>query len=74
MGSYEGFLTDMRDELRCTPLEQAINRRTPSGRLGETWQLAGACIYLASAASDHVSGICIPVDGGYLASDGLERG
>jgi NAD(P)-dependent dehydrogenase (short-subunit alcohol dehydrogenase family) len=68
------FLTEMTDELRGTPLEQAINRRTPSGRLGETSQLAGACVYLASAASDHVSGICIPVDGGYLASDGLERG
>jgi NAD(P)-dependent dehydrogenase (short-subunit alcohol dehydrogenase family) len=68
------FFTEMTDELRSTPLEQAINRRTPAGRLGETWHLAGACIYLASTASDHVSGICIPVDGGYLASDGLERG
>ncbi len=68
------FFTEMTGELRGTPLEQAINRRTPSGRLGETSELVGACIYLASAASDHVSGICIPIDGGYLASDGLERG
>jgi len=68
------FFTEMTGELRGTPLEQAIKRRTPSGRLGETSELAGTCIYLASAASDHVSGICIPVDGGYLASDGLERG
>jgi NAD(P)-dependent dehydrogenase (short-subunit alcohol dehydrogenase family) len=68
------FFTEMTGELRGTSLEQAINRRTPSGRLGETSELVGACIYLASAASDHVSGICIPVDGGYLASDGLERG
>jgi 2-deoxy-D-gluconate 3-dehydrogenase len=67
------FFTEMTGELRGTPLEQAINRRTPSGRLGETSELVGACIYLASAASDHVSGICIPVDGGYLASDGLDR-
>jgi NAD(P)-dependent dehydrogenase (short-subunit alcohol dehydrogenase family) len=67
------FFTEMTGELRGTPLEQAIKRRTPSGRLGETSQLVGTCIYLASAASDHVSGICIPVDGGYLASDGLER-
>jgi 2-dehydro-3-deoxy-D-gluconate 5-dehydrogenase len=67
------FFTEMTGELRGTPLEAAIKRRTPSGRLGETAELVGTCIYLASAASDHVSGICIPVDGGYLASDGLER-
>jgi 2-deoxy-D-gluconate 3-dehydrogenase len=68
------FFTEMTGELRGTSLEQAIKRRTPSGRLGETSELVGTCIYLASSASDHVSGICIPVDGGYLASDGLERG
>ena len=68
------FFTEMTGELRGTALEQAIKRRTPAGRLGETSELVGTCIYLASAASDHVSGICIPVDGGYLASDGLERG
>jgi len=68
------FFTEMTGELRGTPLETAIKKRTPAGRLGETSQLIGTCLYLASAASDHVSGICIPVDGGYLASDGLERG
>jgi 2-dehydro-3-deoxy-D-gluconate 5-dehydrogenase len=68
------FFTEMTGELCGTSLEGAIKRRTPSGRLGETSQLVGTCIYLASAASDHVSGTCIPVDGGYLSSDGLERG
>lgn len=68
------FFTEMTAELRGTALEQAIKRRTPAGRLGETSELAGTCIFLASSASDHVSGVCIPVDGGYLASDGLERG
>jgi NAD(P)-dependent dehydrogenase (short-subunit alcohol dehydrogenase family) len=67
------FFTEMTSELRGTPLERSIKRRTPSGRLGETEELVGTCIYLASSASDHISGICIPVDGGYLASDGLER-
>jgi 2-deoxy-D-gluconate 3-dehydrogenase len=67
------FFTEMTGELRGTPLEQALKRRTPSGRLGEPSELVGTCIYLASAASDNVSGVCIPVDGGYLASDGLER-
>ena len=68
------FFTEMTGELRGTPLEEAIKHRTPSGRLGETSELTGTCIYLASSASDHVSGVCIPVDGGYLSSDGLERG
>jgi 2-deoxy-D-gluconate 3-dehydrogenase len=68
------FSTEMTSELRGRPIEQAIGRRTPSGRLGETSQLVGTCVYLASAASDHVTGVCVTVDGGYLASDGLERG
>jgi 2-deoxy-D-gluconate 3-dehydrogenase len=68
------YFTEMTRDLRGTPIERAIVRRTPSGRLGETSELVGTCIYLASAASDHVTGTCLPVDGGYLASDGLERG
>jgi len=68
------YITEMTAELIGTPFEQALKRRTPSGRLGETTDLVGTCVYLASRASDHVTGICIPVDGGYLASDGLDRG
>jgi NAD(P)-dependent dehydrogenase (short-subunit alcohol dehydrogenase family) len=60
--------------LRGTPIGRAIIGRTPWGRLGETSELVGTCIYLASAASGHVTGTCLPVNGGYLASDGLERG
>jgi NAD(P)-dependent dehydrogenase (short-subunit alcohol dehydrogenase family) len=68
------FITEMTAELSGTAIEQAIVRRTPDGRIGDTADLVGACLYLASGAADHVTGICIPVDGGYLASDGLERG
>lgn len=68
------FFTEMTGELRGTPFEQAVKRRTPSGRWGEPSELVGTCIYLASAASGHVAGQCIVVDGGYLASDGLDRG
>ena len=66
--------TEMTAELKGTPLEQAIQRRTPSGRLGDTAQLAATAVFLASSASDQVNGVCIPVDGGYLASDGMQRG
>lgn len=68
------YFTEMTAELKGTPLEQAMIRRTPSGRLGETDDLVGTSLYLASAASNHVTGMCIAVDGGYMASDGLDRG
>lgn len=67
------FLTEMTAELKGTPLERAILRRTPSGKWGEPDGLVGTCLYLASSASDHVAGECIVVDGGYYASDGLDR-
>ena len=68
------YFTEMTAELAGTPLEKAMLKRTPSGRVGQTEDLVGSCLYLASAASNHVTGICIPVDGGYMASDGLDRG
>jgi len=68
------YVTEMTAELSGTPLEQAMLRRTPSGRLGSTKDLIGTCLYFVSGASDHVTGVCIPVDGGYMASDGMERG
>lgn len=44
-----------------------IVRRLPAGRWGEPADLAGATVFLASAASDYVHGIVLPVDGGWLA-------
>lgn len=68
------YFTEMTAELAGTLLEQSMIRRTPSGRIGQTDDLVGTALYLASAASNHVTGMCIAVDGGYLASDGLDRG
>jgi len=39
--------------------------RTPAGRYGQPTDLVGAAVFLASKASDFVTGACIPVDGGY---------
>ena len=47
---------------------QAIVSRTPAGRFGEPEELGGAGIFLASAASDFVTGQNIVVDGGYSVS------
>lgn len=47
--------------------EQNILRRIPQGKTGSPSDLAGAAVYLASEASDYVTGQVIYVDGGWLA-------
>ena len=42
--------------------------RTPMGRFGKVEELAGAAVFLASDAARFVTGITLPVDGGFLAS------
>lgn len=44
----------------------AILERIPAGRWDEGSDLAGATVFLASRASDYVSGIVLPVDGGWM--------
>ena len=43
----------------------SISSRIPSGRWGEPGDLAGTAVFLASQASDYVTGTAIAVDGGY---------
>jgi len=45
-----------------------INRRIPTGRWGEPSELGGAAVFLASAASDYVTGATLTVDGGYSSA------
>jgi NAD(P)-dependent dehydrogenase (short-subunit alcohol dehydrogenase family) len=42
--------------------------RTPMGRFGRPEELAGAAVLLASDAASFITGQCIVVDGGFLAS------
>ena len=46
-------------------LHQRVLDRTPAGRWGEPEDHAGIAVFLASAASDFVTGTAIPVDGGF---------
>jgi 2-deoxy-D-gluconate 3-dehydrogenase len=52
-----------REELKG--LDERVHSRTPAGRWGEPADLAGIAVFLASSASDFVTGTAIPVDGGY---------
>lgn len=45
----------------------AIVNRTPIGRFGEMEELVGPCVFLASRASDLVTGVSLLVDGGWYA-------
>ncbi len=50
-----------------TKRKEQILSRIPAGRWGEPEDIQGAILYLASAASDYVSGHVLVVDGGWLA-------
>ena len=49
-------------------LHDRVLARTPAGRWGVPADLAGIAVFLASSASDFVTGTAIPVDGGYSIS------
>ena len=46
-------------------LHEKVLTRTPAGRWGEPADLAGLAVYLASPASDFLTGTAIPIDGGF---------
>lgn len=46
-------------------LHERVEARTPAGRWGIPADLAGIAVFLASPASDFVTGAAIAVDGGY---------
>jgi 2-deoxy-D-gluconate 3-dehydrogenase len=46
-------------------LHDRVLARTPAGRWGEPGDFSGIAVFLASSASDFVTGTAIPVDGGY---------
>ena len=61
--------TDLTAPIRkqFTERYEAIRSRIPHGRWGEPDEMGGAAVFLASAASDYVTGVSLPVDGGYTS-------
>jgi NAD(P)-dependent dehydrogenase (short-subunit alcohol dehydrogenase family) len=47
-----------------------LERRTPMGRIGEVEDVANAAAFLLSDLSAYITGIVLPVDGGWLAYGG----
>jgi 2-deoxy-D-gluconate 3-dehydrogenase len=63
-----GFIdTDLtkRTRVEIPGLHERVLARTPAGRWGEPSDFAGVAVFLASKASDYVTGTAIAVDGGY---------
>jgi 2-deoxy-D-gluconate 3-dehydrogenase len=60
--------TENTRPLREDPVRsKAILDRIPAGRWGKPEDLQGICVFLASAASDYMTGYTVAVDGGWLA-------
>lgn len=57
--------TEMTAPVHDMPLHDEILLRTPAGRFGEPEEMAGTAVFLASRASDFVTGETVRVDGGY---------
>ncbi|HZU01935.1 MAG TPA: SDR family oxidoreductase [Ktedonobacteraceae bacterium] len=71
------FLTDQNHYLmldaneKLTPRGQTIVDHTPMGRLGTPEDLPGTLLWLVSPASAFVTGVVIPVDGGFSSFGGV---
>jgi NAD(P)-dependent dehydrogenase (short-subunit alcohol dehydrogenase family) len=71
MTSQNRFLLTDEESGALTPRGEKIIASTPMGIFGKPEDLIGTVLYLLSDMSSFVTGICIPVDGGYSAFGGV---
>ena len=64
------FETDLtrRARVEVTGLYERVLARIPAGRWAKPQDIAGTAVWLASPASDYVTGAAVAVDGGYSSS------
>ncbi|MHB1392410.1 MAG: SDR family oxidoreductase [Clostridia bacterium] len=62
------MITEQTTNLVDTEQGRSYTARIPAGRWGYPEDLDGTIVFLASAASDYVTGAIIPVDGGFLGA------
>jgi NAD(P)-dependent dehydrogenase (short-subunit alcohol dehydrogenase family) len=65
------FLLINKETGEMTPRAQKIVNNTPMGRYGEVEELIGTSVYLLSDMAKFVTGIVIPIDGGFSAYSGV---
>jgi NAD(P)-dependent dehydrogenase (short-subunit alcohol dehydrogenase family) len=65
------FLVTDEQTGALTPRGEKIISNTPMGVFGEPEDLNGTVLFLLSDMSNFITGICIPVDGGYSAFGGV---
>jgi NAD(P)-dependent dehydrogenase (short-subunit alcohol dehydrogenase family) len=65
------FLLTEKDTGQLTARGQCIINHTPMGRFGQPEDLLGAVLWLLSPASAFVTGIVVPIDGGFSAFSGV---
>jgi 2-deoxy-D-gluconate 3-dehydrogenase len=51
-------------------LHDRVVARTPAGRWGDPEDFAGVAVFLSSKASDFITGVALPIDGGYSVLGG----
>jgi len=62
-----GSFPDAKIQKEMPELIDRFNQRTPMARIGQPWELKGAVLFLASAASSYITGQNLLIDGGYTA-------
>ena len=63
------FSTETNAGLVAMPIvTEMLQRRTSLGRWGDPREIGGTAVFLASEAASFVTGIVLPIDGGFLAS------
>lgn len=65
------FLMNVKETGELTPRAKTIMAHTPMNRFGEPADLIGPMLWLLSPASAFVTGIVVPVDGGFSAFSGV---
>ena len=62
------FLTDMMQPMIDMMGVDAIESNVPLGRMGQSSDIGGVAIFLASKASAYITGVLLPVDGGLTSA------
>ncbi|MDD5636056.1 MAG: SDR family oxidoreductase, partial [Atribacterota bacterium] len=73
-----GFFLTTQNKYLLTNEDGSLTKRgelviahTPAGKFGDPEDLIGACVWLASDNANFVTGIVVPIDGGFSAFSGV---